>query len=82
MGNDVSYIGLIWYSHWSEQNQEYVEEIREKTGQKNILLQSVLQDKHDLKRWKEKLEGDYWSTNICDKAALVFKSHDVQIRGC
>ena len=82
MGNDANYVGLIWYSHWSEHNQKYVEDIREKTGEKSILLQSLLQDRHDLKQWKEKLDGNYWSTSICDKEPLVFKSHDVQIRGC
>jgi len=80
MGSEVSYIGLIWYSHWSERNQKYVEEIREKTGLKNILSQTLLQDRDDLNTWREKLDELYWSTNVNDKKALVTKAHDVQIR--
>lgn len=81
MGSEVSYIGLIWYSHWSERNQKYVEEIREKVGLKNILSQTLLQDRDDLNTWREKLDEFYWSTNVNDKKALVTKAHDVQIRG-
>ena len=81
MGSEVSYIGLIWYSHWSERNQKYVEEIREKVGLKNILSQTLLQDRDDLNTWWEKLDEFYWSTNVNDKKALVTKAHDVQIRG-
>lgn len=81
MGSQVGYIGLVWYSHWSPENQKYVEEIREKVGLMNILSQTLLQDMDDLNRWREKLDQFYWSTNVNNKKALVTRAHDVQIRG-